>query len=395
MKNIISFDPDEKKLIGGISLVLATRMLGVSLIIPMFSIFATSIPGSSKTLAGVAVGIFGIAQTIMQVPMGRLSDRWGRKQTTILGLWIYLAGTVLSGMATSIYYLIGARIFAGAGAVSGVTMAWLTDGINPGRRNTALSYVGMSIGLSVIVGFTLSSLIAELISIPALFYICGGFIFISIVYIFTSMDNRLVDEDEPEISIHNFATIIKNRDLRRLSLTGFIAFFTLNGIFFSMPLLIREDLGVGGLWKVFLPVAFIGTGFMFYYGRKADVAGTVRIALTALIYQLASITLVLAGSGIYVLIISFILFYAGHCILSPVLPAAVSRYPSDSSRGSVMGVFNSSQFIGGSLGGFFSGFMLDHFNYKILFGVLLVLLMISVINTARYQNFMQDGAVQT
>ncbi|HMB20077.1 MAG TPA: MFS transporter, partial [Spirochaetota bacterium] len=178
MKNIISFDPDEKKLIGGISLVLATRMLGVSLIIPMFSIFATSIPGSSKTLAGVAVGIFGIAQTIMQVPMGRLSDRWGRKQTTILGLWIYLAGTVLSGMATSIYYLIGARIFAGAGAVSGVTMAWLTDGINPGRRNTALSYVGMSIGLSVIVGFTLSSLIAELISIPALFYICGGFIFI-------------------------------------------------------------------------------------------------------------------------------------------------------------------------------------------------------------------------
>jgi len=395
MKNTISFDPDEKKLIGGISLVLATRMLGVSLIIPMFSIFATSIPGSSKTLAGVAVGIFGIAQTIMQVPMGRLSDRWGRKQTTILGLWIYLAGTVLSGMATSIYYLIGARIFAGAGAVSGVTMAWLTDGINPGRRNTALSYVGMSIGLSVIIGFTLSSLVAELISIPALFYLCGGFIFVSIVYILTSMDNRLVDEEEPEISIHNFATIIKNRDLRRLSLTGFIAFFTLNGIFFSMPLLIREDLGVGGLWKVFLPVAFIGTIFMFYYGRKADVAGTVRIALTALIYELAAVTLVLVGSGIYVLIISFILFYAGHCILSPVLPAAVSRYPSDSSRGSVMGVFNSSQFIGGSLGGFFSGFMLDHFNYKILFGVLLVLLMISVINTARYQNFMQDGAAKT
>jgi len=387
MKNTIAFYPEEKKLIGGISLVLATRMLGVSLIIPMFSIFATSIPGTTTTLAGIAVGIFGISQTIMQVPMGKLSDRWGRKQTTVLGLLIYLAGTVCSGMAVSIYHLIAARVLAGAGAVSGVTMAWLTDGIHRSRRNTALSYVGISIGLSVVIGFTLSSLIADAISIPALFYICGGFIFISVVYIATRMDNRVVPDDGTDISIHSFKTITGNRDLRRLSITGFIAFFSLNGMFFTMPLIMRQQLGIGGLWKVFLPVAIVGTGCMFYYGRKADSAGTVKIALTALFYELAGIFLIIVGDAVYLYILGFMLFYAGHCILSPVLPAAVSGYPSDSSRGSVMGVFNSSQFIGASTGGFFSGFMLDHFNYRILFIVLFLLLLVAIISILKYKNF--------
>ncbi len=367
--------------------MLATRMLGVSLIIPMFSIFATSIPGTTTTLAGIAVGIFGISQTIMQVPMGKLSDRWGRKQTTVLGLLIYLAGTVCSGMAVSIYHLIAARVLAGAGAVSGVTMAWLTDGIHRSRRNTALSYVGISIGLSVVIGFTLSSLIADAISIPALFYICGGFIFISVVYIATRMDNRVVPDDGTDISIHSFKTITGNRDLRRLSITGFIAFFSLNGMFFTMPLIMRQQLGIGGLWKVFLPVAIVGTGCMFYYGRKADSAGTVKIALTALFYELAGIFLIIVGDAVYLYILGFMLFYAGHCILSPVLPAAVSGYPSDSSRGSVMGVFNSSQFIGASTGGFFSGFMLDHFNYRILFIVLFLLLLVAIISILKYKNF--------
>lgn len=391
MSKKMNFQPEEKKLIGGISLVLATRMLGVSLVIPMFSIFATSIPDSTTTLAGVAVGIFGIAQTIMQVPMGRLSDSWGRKQTTVLGLIIYLAGTVFSGMASSIYHLIVARIIAGAGAVSGVTMAWLTDGIHRSRRNTALSYVGISIGSSVIVGFTLSSFIADIISIPALFYICGGFIFISVLYIVTRMDNRVVPDDDTDISIHSFKTIIGNRDLRRLSITGFIAFFALNGMFFTMPLIMHEQLGVGGLWKVFLPVAIVGTGCMFYYGRKADSAGTVKIAMTALVYELIGILIIIMGDAVYLYILGFMLFYAGHCILSPVLPAAVSRYPSDSSRGSVMGVFNSSQFIGASTGGFFSGVMLDHFDYRILFIALFLLLLFAIIAILRYKNFTLHG----
>ena len=107
-------------------LLMGIRMLGVSMIIPVFSIFATGIGGSTHELAGVAVGIYGISQTIFQIPLGRLSDRWGRKQATLLGLAIFFIGTVLSGLSTNIYHLIVSRFIAGAGAVSGITMAWLT-----------------------------------------------------------------------------------------------------------------------------------------------------------------------------------------------------------------------------------------------------------------------------
>jgi len=166
----IKFNSEEKKLIGGISLLLSIRMLGTSLIIPVFSIFATEIPESSVTLAGMAVGIFGISQMVFQVPMGRLSDRWGRKEATLLGLFVYLVGTIISGFSTNIYILIISRVIAGAGAVSGVTMAWLTDGITSDRRNSALSYVGMSIGMSVIIGFTISPIVAGNAGVPMLFF---------------------------------------------------------------------------------------------------------------------------------------------------------------------------------------------------------------------------------
>jgi len=385
-----SFLKKETRLISGISLLMGIRMLGNSMIIPVFSIFATEIESSTKVLAGLAVGIFGISQTIFQIPMGRLSDRWGRKNTTVLGLTVFMLGTLFSGLSTDIYQLIFARLIAGAGAISSVTLTWATDGLPLDRRNRALGYVGMSIGLSVILGFSISPIIAGRFGISSLFFICGFMTAAALIYSMAFLDNPVPDKIPGRASPHADTdspdSILRNRDLMRLNLTGFIGNVILTAIFFIMPLLMKQKIEIPHMWKIYVPMALAGTGLMFYFSRKADLEGTRKTVLIALVFEFTGIATAILSQSLYPLFAAFILVYSGHCILSPVLPAAVSRYPGTGRAGTVMGIFNSFQFIGSGVGGILSGFLLN-ISPESLFIVLLVLISAGIYLTAGYREF--------
>jgi len=389
-----SFTIQEKKLIGGISLLLAIRMMGTSLIIPVFSIFATGIADASRPLAGLAVGIYGIAQMLFQIPMGRISDRIGRKETVLAGLAVYFLGTLICGLSDNIYVLIISRAIAGAGAVSGVTMAWLSEGVNINLRSTAMSYVGMSIGLSVITGFSFSSLIAGHVGVPVLFFLISGMTLLAMYVTVKYLNN--VDEDKPVIDeeLHvdrrGLMTVLKHRDLLRLNVIGFFSNLSLTGMFFIMPLLINENMEIKAMWKIYVPMAVIGTMFMYYFGRKADTQGTRKIAMVALFFQITGIALPILFSGLIPLFVSFAYFYIGHCILSPVLPSAVSRYPSTTDRGSIMSIFNSFQFLGSGLGGIISGFI-GGYHPVFVFTFLEICVIISFILMSRFRNYSTDS----
>lgn len=382
-----TFTGSEKKLIAGISLVLGMRMMGVSFIIPVFSIYATSIPGTTATLAGIAVGIFGLTQTLFQIPLGGLSDRWGRKKTTLLGLSLYLIGSLLCGASENVYHLIAGRFIAGAGAVTGVTMAWLTDGIDISRRNTALSYVGMAMGTSVILGFTMSPLIAGRSGIPVLFYLCAGMIFFSVVYIAVSMKSRDVKHERSiRMEKGQIIRILKNRDLLRLNLTGFVVNLSLNGVFFMMPLLIHREMAIPDMWKIYVPMALIGTSCMYFITQKADVHGAVSISRIAFVLLLAGLAIPILLDQLSGYILSFIFFYSGFCILQPILPAAVSRHPNLHLKGIILSTFNSCQFIGSGVGGLLGGVMLA-FDHRYLFIILLFAMLIGFLSMRGFTEY--------
>ncbi len=392
-KTIVSrFKPSEKKLILGISLVMGIRMLGVSMILPVFSIFATELPHSTETLAGLAVGIFGIVQIILQIPIGRLSDRWGRKQVTLAGLVVYFAGSIFSGLSKNICHLITARAVSGAGAINGVTMAWLADGIAEDKRSAALSYVGISMGLAVICGFTLSPIIAAKMGIPFLFYTCALLIFITILYTLFNLKNHdegmIIDND---IKTENLRQILGNTDLMRLNIIGFVGNLNLNSVFFIIPLLLNRSMGLADMWKIYIPASLLGTAMMFYFGRKADIVGTRKIAALGILFELAAVIPALFDSGPGALVVTFSLFYCGHCILSPVLPAAVSRYPNPQLKGTVMSVFNSSQFLGSGVGGLLSGIILA-LDPRFVFVAIGIFSCMALASLARYSGFRRTGA---
>lgn len=384
---MVKFDRDEKKFIAGMGIILAVRTLGFSLIVPVFSLFSTGIAGSTEVLAGLAVGVFGFTQTIFQVPMGKLSDVWGRKQATILGLTVYCAGTVLCGLSQNIYHLIAARFLAGAGAVSGVTMAWLTDGIDPGERNSALAVVGVLIGASVITAFAASPIVAGSVGIPFLFFASAALIFVLIAYIALFLKNRAVlDAVDEDLTARGFGPALRNRDLLRLNVFGLISNLCLVCVFFIMPILIAREMPVLGMWKIFVAVAVVGTAAMFYFSRRADQRGTVRISGFAAGLSVAGALVPLFASGIVPLLISFILFYSGYCVLQPVIPAAVSRYPDAGVRGAALGLLNSFQFTGSGLGGLLGGFML-RYDYRALFALLAVFMLAGLFTVRGFREF--------
>jgi len=381
------FNTNERRLITGISLVMGIRMLGISMIIPVFSIFATELPGSTGALAGLAVGIFGIIQILLQVPIGKLSDRWGRKQVTLAGLIVYFIGSVLSGLSQNIHHLIAARVLSGAGAIQGVTMAWLTDGISLQRRNTALSYVGLSMGLAVIFGFTLSPIIAAKINIPVLFFLCAALVLVTIVYTAIFMDNQsIIEEELPDIKTERIWEVMKNADLNRLNVIGFVGNLNINAVFFVMPLLFKKELGMEAMWKIFIPVSIIGTALMFVFARQADRRGSALITAVGLAFEFSGILLAIFAGGLAAYIVSFFLFYAGHCILSPVLPAAASRYPNAQLKGTVLSIFNSSQFLGSGIGGLLSGLILE-LDYRHVFVATAIFTLAAFVAIAGYRDF--------
>ncbi len=388
------FNREEKKIIGGMSLLMFIRMLGISLVIPVFSLFAIEIEGSTEALAGLAVGIFGLSQTLFLVPMGRLSDRWGRKQALVLGLIFYFFGTVFSGMSRNIFQLIISRFIAGAGAVLGIAMAWITDGIEVNKRNRALSFVGISFGLATIAGFSLSAPIAGYFGYRIIFYSCAALIGVAILYtgVFlknTELTERPGFEEEIHIDRISIKTILTNPDLVRLNIVGLLSHVTLISTFFIMPILLNERIGTIAMAKILIPMSVVGTICMFIFAKAADKYGTVKVVYLGIAMEFSGLILAFFSQSVGFLFTSFMLIYVGHCILSPILPAAVSRFPNNTLKGTIMSIFNASQFLGSALGGQFSGIM-KQFPPAYLFGSLMVFIIVAFFSASGFSDYTRE-----
>ncbi|GHC27468.1 MFS transporter [Kushneria pakistanensis] len=367
----ISLNTGEYRAIAGLGMLYAFRMLGLFMVLPVLSLYARELNGATPFLIGIALGGYGLAQAIFQIPFGALSDRLGRKQIIAFGLLLFFAGSVMAALSTSIYGVIAGRCLQGSGAIAGALMALLADKTREETRTTAMAAIGMSIGLAFALAMALGPFLAELFGLSGVFWstallaLVGLLILWRLVPSAPARQHRDVGVDPGQLG-----KMLFQRELLRLNFSIFALHAILTGCFIALPLRL-ESLGIEAQnhgW-VYLPVMAAGFFIMIPLIIAAEKYRHMKVVFMGAV---AAMTLALmamseAGDSRWLLITLLLVFFTGFNLMEAMLPSLISKLSPAGAKGTAMGVYSTSQFLGASLGGGLGGAVAGHFGIDAVF----------------------------
>jgi len=347
--------------------IFGLRMLGLFMILPVFSLYAHKLTGFTPILMGLAIGAYGLTQAFLQIPFGLLSDRIGRKKVIIIGLLIFAAGSILAAVSDSIYGVIAGRALQGAGAIAAAIMALLADLTRLETRTKAMAILGGSIGMSFTLALLLGPILNGWIGVPGIFWLTSVLALIGIlvvIYIVPNPEESHFHADtEPVLS--QFGKILTNPQLLRLDFGIFSLHLLITATFVALPLLLRDTLHIPAPhhWWIYLPVLMLAVLAMFPFIIIAE-----RYNKTKLVFLGAIVTMILSEFGLSLfhqqviqVVILLFLFFAGFNLMEATLPSLISKLAPPNSKGTAMGAYSSSQFLGAFVGGTAGGWLLGHF----------------------------------
>ena len=355
--------PAERRASAALAGVFALRMLGLFLVLPVFALEAARLPGGDDPArVGLALGIYGLVQAALQVPLGWASDRFGRKRVILAGLALFAFGSVLAAWAPTLTWLTVARAVQGAGAISAAVTALLADLTRDAVRTKAMALVGASIGLSFALSLVVAPPLTARIGLPGLFLLTAALTLLGMAAVAWIVP---VEPPRPASGAAEGATplraVLTDGALLRLDV-GVFALHTLQmAVWVAVPgLLVAAGLPKGQHWQVYLAAlavsfALMG-GVLFRLERRGHLGAVLRAAIGLLL--LAQGLLVWAhalGAGLGLLALALMVFFTGFNTLEASQPSLVSRLAPPAARGAALGVYNTLQslglFAGGALGG--------------------------------------------
>ena len=360
-----NFSSDQKRTIATLSVAIAIRMLGIFLVLPIFTLYGEQFT-DSKPLIGLAFGSYGLTNALLQIPFGRLSDRFGRKPLLLIGLTLHSVGSILAAIPPNIFALIAARLIQGAGAVSSVAFALVADSVDEKNRATAMAFLGIPIGLSFVGGILAGPLIASLSGYASLFWLSGLLSLLASIYLAIAVKEppreRItadVSGDRPSV-----ASVLKIPDIIRLGVCGFLMSFFMSSFFFNFPLLARRYLPLQSYYLLLGPMLLAAAVVMFGASRAADRGWAKSTGVTAFILLSISGWLLFRGADLglqahplLTLTIAGMLFFSGFSSLEPILPSLITKASPKTAYGTALGTYNSLQFLGSFAGGAAAGLL--------------------------------------
>ncbi|MDM7462574.1 MFS transporter [Tepidimonas taiwanensis] len=339
--------------------VFALRMLGLFLVLPVFALEAARLPGGDDPArVGLAMGIYGLAQALLQIPLGAASDRFGRKRVIIAGLALFALGSVWAALATSIDALILARALQGAGAISAAVTALLADLTRDAVRTKAMALVGVSIAVSFALSLVAAPPLASAIGLSGLFALTAALSLAGIAavaWVVPAEPARPADD----VAV-SWRRVLRHPDLWRLDVGVFALHTVQMAMWVAVPgLLVAAGLPKAAHWQVYLPALvasfLIMGGVLFRLERRGYLAAVLRVAIGLLAVAQLGFAWAGADAGIAVLAVWLVVFFLGFNTLEASQPSLVSRLAPAGARGAALGVYNTLQslglFAGGALGG--------------------------------------------
>ena len=368
-----SMTASERRVAFSLAGVFASRMLGLFLILPVFTLYAEELTGYTATLAGIALGIYGLTQALFQIPLGMLSDRIGRKPVIIGGLLVFAFGSVGAAMSTSVEGVILGRALQGAGAIASAVMALAADLTREEHRIKVMAFIGVSIGISFAVAMVLGPVLHDWFGVPGIFWTTsllalGG---IAIIWLFVPRPAISRFHRDTEVEINWFRQAVSDTQLLRVNFGIFSLHAILMGTFIVVPHLLHHGSGldVGRHWQIYLPVLFLSMALIVPFILLAEKKRMIKQILSGAVLLLILTELGLAGlSGTMVgLVIMLLLFFTAFNLLEAMLPSLVAKLAPAAHKGTAMGVYASSQFLGIFIGGLAGGWMMEHFGLQSVF----------------------------
>ncbi len=355
--------PQELRAVISLSSIFGLRMLGMFVILPVFAIYAESLPGGDNlTLVGIAIGAYGLTQACLQIPFGWWSDRYGRKPVIYVGLAIFAAGSFIAALGTHITVVIAGRMLQGAGAISAAVMAMTADLTRDEHRTKAMAMIGSTIGATFAASLVLSSWLNRVIGVPGIFALTGLLALAAMLVVYGVVP-RVPGEPRHrsrQNGLEQFARVLKDGQLARLNYGIFALHAVLVALFIAVPFELRDaGLAVDQHWQVYLPVMLGSFVLMlpavFASGRpervKAVFIGSVGVLLAV---QLLAPWLM---GGVRQITFFLLVFFTAFNVLEANLPSLVSKLAPSGSKGTAIGVFTSVQFFGAFLGAAVGGFL--------------------------------------
>jgi MFS family permease len=354
----------ERRSAVSLAMIFALRMLGLFLVMPVFSLEAGKYPGGDDVaMVGLAMGIYGLTQGVLQIPFGLASDRFGRKRVMVLGLVIFALGSAMAALAPSLAWLVSGRALQGAGAISAAITALLADQTRDVVRTKAMAMVGASIGLMFAVSLVLSPLLNSVLGLSGLFALTGVLAIAGIATVLWWVPPEPVEHiQQIQGSLwQSLQTVLQLPALLRLNFGVFVLHAVQLAMWVALPaMLVQAGLDKDHHWWVYLPAvlgSFFVMGATLFPLEKRGYLRAVFLCSIGLIVlvQLGLLAFVQSAPSVLALGMLLFVFFCGFNVLEASQPSMVSRVAPPGARGAALGVYNSLQslgfFTGGALGG--------------------------------------------
>ncbi len=365
----------EKRAGYSLAMIYAVRMMGLFMILPVFSVYAESLPDATPLLTGLALGIYGLSQGLLQIPYGMLSDRFGRKPMITLGLLIFAAGSLIAAASDSIYGIILGRALQGSGAVAAVLMALAADLSREEHRLKMMGLIGVSIGFAFAISMVLGPALSKYIGVSGLFVVIAIMALLAIVILYTLVPDpsHSFFHRDTQASPTEFAEVLVDTQLLRLDFGIFVLHMVLMASFVAIPLMLQNEAGfpVTDHWKLYLPVFLLSVALMVPFIIKAEKKRRMKqVFIGAIIaLALAELGLFVRGDSVWHAGFTLVIFFTAFNLLEASLPSLVAKMAPADRKGTAMGIYSSGQFFGAFAGGALGGISYQHWGSS---GVFLV-----------------------
>lgn len=356
----------ERRTVGSLALLYSFRMLGLFMVLPLLALYVTDMPGATPAMIGLALGVYGLSQALLQVPFGWLSDRIGRKPVILGGLAIFALGSVVAALADSVHGIVLGRALQGTGAIASTVMALVADLTREEQRTKAMALIGVSIGASFALALVLGPVIAGFAGLAGVFWFTTGLAAVGVAIVLLLVPNGEgdpVSHSDVGARTDLLGASLLNPALARLYFGVFVLHFVLMACFLVVPGFLEGLAGVPRHlhWLVYLPVLALSVVAMLPMMSRAERGGRLQhMLLLGVGLLFAGVAVLGIGSHAMLLYVGLWLFFIGFNYLEATLPSLVSKTVFAGGKGTALGIFSTCQFLGAFAGGAIGGWILQY-----------------------------------